>query len=158
MALIENVTYDELAVGDSVSSSHLVTEATIALFAAVSGDNNPAHMDQPFAEASPFKTRIAHGMWSGALISALLGTRLPGPGTIYLKQDLSFRAPVTIGDTLTVSVTVAEKAARNRVSFTCTGTLADGTVAVTGTALVLAPSEKISRPAIPVPTAVITAA
>ena len=102
--VIENRTFDEIAIGESASLSRTLSKDDIALFAVMSGDVNPAHLDQPYAEHSMFHHIIAHGMWGGALISAVLGTRLPGPGTIYLGQDLRFRKPVGLGDTVTVTV------------------------------------------------------
>ncbi len=83
-----------------------VTEADIVMFAGVSGDTNPVHLDALFADQTPFKGRIAHGMLSASFISTVLGTRLPGPGCIYLSQSLKFRAPVKAGDTVTARVTV----------------------------------------------------
>ena len=104
--LIENLTYDELSAGQSARLIRTLTLADIQAFAAVSGDTNPAHLDPAYANDTLFHGVIAHGMWGGALISALLGTQFPGPGTIYLQQDLHFSRPVRIGDTLTVTVTI----------------------------------------------------
>ena len=106
---IENRTFDEIAVGDSASLTRTLTADDIALFAAMSGDFNPAHLDPSYAETSMFHRIVAHGMWGGALVSAVLGTRLPGAGTIYLGQDLKFHKPVGLGDTITVTVTAKEK-------------------------------------------------
>ena len=118
--MIENRTFDEIAIGDSASLSHRLTEQDIELFALVSGDVNPAHLDPAYAETGLFHKIIGHGMWSGSLISAVLGTRLPGPGTIYLSQDLRFRAPVGLGDTITATVTAREKKPeKKRVVFDC---------------------------------------
>lgn len=102
---IENVTYDELSVGQSARLIRTLTEADIQAFAAVSGDTNPAHLNAEYANDTAFHGVIAHGMWGGALISALLGTQFPGPGTIYMEQNLHFTKPVRIGDTLTVMAT-----------------------------------------------------
>src|SRR5690606_3751037 len=96
----------ELDMGASVSRT--VTEADILMFAGVSGDTNPVHLDQEFAASTMFGGRIAHGMLSAGLISAVFGTRLPGPGSIYLSQTLKFKAPVKIGDTVVARVTVKE--------------------------------------------------
>ena len=104
---LENVTYDELSVGQSARLLRTLTQADIQAFAAVSGDTNPAHLNAEYANDTLFHGVIAHGMWGGALISALLGTEFPGPGTIYLEQNLKFVKPVRIGDTLTVTATVA---------------------------------------------------
>ncbi len=131
---------DDLSVGQAASLGKTVTEADIALFAAVSGDTNPVHINAEAAAATPFKERIAHGMLSAALISAVLGTRLPGPGTIYLSQSLTFRAPVKIGDTVTATVAVtALDPARKRVTLATT-CLVGGKPVVEGEAVVLVPS------------------
>ncbi|MBV8702116.1 MAG: MaoC family dehydratase [Acetobacteraceae bacterium] len=100
------MTFDDLSVGQTASLGKTITEADILMFAAVSTDTNPVHIDAEAAKASMFKERIAHGMLSAGLISAVLGTRLPGPGTIYLGQTLRFRAPVRIGDTVTATVEI----------------------------------------------------
>ncbi len=97
---MENVTYDELAVGHSARLVRTVTLQDIQAFAAVSGDINPAHLNPEYADATMFHGVIAHGMLGAALISALFGTQFPGPGTIYLGQELKFTKPVRIGDTL----------------------------------------------------------
>ncbi|MDR3437389.1 MaoC/PaaZ C-terminal domain-containing protein, partial [Telmatospirillum sp.] len=118
--MIENRTFDEIATGDSASVSRTLTAADITLFATVSGDVNPAHLDAEFASHDMFHRVIAHGMWGAGLISAVLGTKLPGPGTIYLSQSLKFTAPVGIGDTVTASVTVtARDVARRRLTLDC---------------------------------------
>jgi 3-hydroxybutyryl-CoA dehydratase len=98
---------EDLCVGQSARRSRTVTEADIAAFAAVTGDENPVHMDEAYAATTPFKGRIAHGMLSAGYISAVLGVDLPGPGAIYLSQSLRFRRPVRIGDTVEARVTVA---------------------------------------------------
>ena len=150
--MIENRTFDEIAVGDSASSERTLTPEDIDLFAVVSGDVNPAHMDPAYAETDLFHKIIAHGMWGGALISAVFGTRLPGPGTIYLSQDLHFRAPVAIGDTITTTVTAREKKPeKHRIIFDCVCTNQDGHAVITGTAEVQAPTEKVRRPRIELP-------
>jgi 3-hydroxybutyryl-CoA dehydratase len=99
---------EDLSVGMSAAYSKTVTEADVTLFAGVSGDDNPVHINEEFAAETIFKGRIAHGMFSAGLISAVLGTRLPGPGSIYVGQVLKFKAPVRIGDTLTATATVKE--------------------------------------------------
>ncbi len=109
MDRIENRTFDELQVGDSASLARTLTYKDIELFAIMSGDVNPAHVDEAFAQSDMFHKIIAHGMWGGALISTVLGTQLPGPGAIYLGQSLRFRKPVGLGDTITVTVKVTEK-------------------------------------------------
>ena len=147
LAILRNRTFDELAVGDTAGLSRTLTQQDIELFAIQSGDVNPAHLDAQYAASTRFHGVVAHGMWGAALISAVLGTRLPGPGTIYLSQTLSFRAPVRIGDTLQVSVTVQEKdPTNNHVRLACTASRQDGKVVIDGEALVLAPTERIERP------------
>jgi len=145
--MIENVTYDEISIGQVARLSRQLTIADIQAFAAVSGDTNPAHLDADYANDTVFHGVIAHGMWSGALISALLGTEFPGPGTIYLNQDLHFIRPVRIGDTLTVTVTVTTKDdAKKRLTLDCEVVNQHGDKVVTGVATVLAPSQKVKRP------------
>lgn len=143
---IENRTYDEITIGETASLSRTLSKEDIELFAAMSGDVNPAHMDEDYAKDDIFHGVIAHGMWGGALVSTVLGTLLPGPGTIYLGQDLRFRRPVRIGDTITVSVTAQEKKPEKKiVLFDCHCVNQDGKDVITGTAEVIAPVEKISR-------------
>lgn len=101
-------TAQDLVVGMSASTSKTITEADIVLFSGISTDTNPAHLDEEYAKKTQFGGRIAHGMLSAGLISAVLGNKLPGPGTIYLGQTLKFRAPVRAGDTVTATVTVKE--------------------------------------------------
>lgn len=96
----------DLKVGSTESYARTITEADIVLFAGVSGDDNPVHLNEDFAQATMFKGRIAHGMLGASYISTVIGTRLPGPGTIYMGQSLKFRAPVRVGDTVTARVTV----------------------------------------------------
>ncbi len=101
--------YEDIKVGDEASLSRTITEAHIVNFAGVTGDMNPIHVDAEYAKQSMFGERIAHGMLMAGLISAVLGTQLPGPNSIYLGQDLKFVAPVKIGDTIKVMVSVTEK-------------------------------------------------
>jgi len=108
-AWFDNYPYDSIVIGQVARSVRTLTLADIQAFAAVSGDTNPAHLDPDYANATLFHGVIGHGMWGGALISSLLGTVFPGPGTIYLEQNLHFSRPVRIGDTLTVSVTCTAK-------------------------------------------------
>jgi len=144
---IRNRTFDEIAVGDTAAIERTLTAEDIQLFAVMSGDVNPQHMDPAFAASTRFHGVIAHGMWGAALISAVLGTRLPGPGTIYLAQTLKFLAPVHIGDTLTIRVTVRSKdEAKKRLVLDCSCTDQAGHCAIQGEADVLAPVEKIVRP------------
>jgi acyl dehydratase len=151
-AMIENRTFDELAVGDSASVARTVTQQDISLFAVVSGDVNPAHLDPAYAATDMFHHVIAHGMLSAGLISSVLGTKLPGPGTIYLGQELRFLAPVNIGDTVKATLTVIEKrAAKREVVLDCRCINQNGDELTTGTALVRAPAEKIRRPRVELP-------
>lgn len=141
-----NVTFDELRVGQTASLTRTLTKQDIQLFAVLSGDVNPAHLDDTYAEDSIFRGVVGHGMWTGALVSALLGTALPGPGTVYLNQDLAFRKPVRPGETIRVDVTVREKNPENHVvvfDCQCTNTLGD--LVAVGTSTVVAPTEKIRR-------------
>lgn len=132
--------FEDLSVGQSASFAKTVTEADILLFAAVSGDTNPVHIDAEFAATTLFKGRIAHGMLSAGFISAVLGTKLPGPGTIYLAQSLKFRAPVKLGDTVTATVTVATlDEAKKRATLTTVCTVG-GKPVIEGEATVMVPS------------------
>lgn len=157
--VLRNHTFDEISVGDSDCIQRTLTAQDIQLFAVMSGDVNPAHLDAEYAASTPFHGVIAHGMWGGALISAVLGTRLPGPGTVYLGQTLKFVLPVRVGDTLTVRVTVTGKdASKQRVTLACTCVNQDGKTVIDGEATVLAPGEKVERPANTLPEVRITTA
>ncbi len=150
--LIENRTFDELEVGETAKLERTLSRRDIELFAVMSGDVNPAHVDEEYAHGDMFHKVIAHGMWGASLISTLLGTRLPGPGTIYLQQTLRFRRPVTIGDTVTVSVTVASKESEHhRVTIECTCVNQRDETVIDGLATVIAPTEKVSRPRVVLP-------
>lgn len=129
-----------IEVGQWAELSKTISEADIVLFAGVTGDFNPAHMDEQWASRSIFKGRIAHGMLTAGLISAVLGTKLPGPGTIYLSQELRFLAPVRIGDTITARVEVAEIVqGKNRVRLHTKVRNQDGKTVLEGTAWVMIP-------------------
>jgi len=150
--VIENRTFDEIAVGDTASVSRRLERQDIELFAVVSGDVNPAHLDPAYAETDLFHRVIAHGMWGAGLISNVLGTKLPGPGTIYLGQDLRFHRPVGIGDTITATVTVTEKLPGKCIlKLDCVCTNQDGKEVITGVAEVKAPTEKVIRPRVELP-------
>jgi phosphotransacetylase/acyl dehydratase len=152
MDYIENRTFNEIQLGESASLSRTLTKDDILLFAAVSGDVNPAHVDEEFARSDIFHKVIAHGMWGAALISTVLGTLLPGPGTIYLSQTLRFKRPVAVGDTVTVTVTAQEKIQdKRRVVFACQCVNQAGEVVIEGAAEVMAPKEKIKRPRVVLP-------
>ncbi|OYD85990.1 enoyl-CoA hydratase [Azospirillum brasilense] len=146
--MIENVTFEEIQIGQQASLSRRLTMSDIELFATVSGDINPAHLDEEYAADSQFHKVIGHGMWSGSLISAVLGTLLPGPGTIYMGQDLRFKRPVGLGDVITVTVTAKEKhGEKNIVVFDCVARNQDGKEVVSGLAEVIAPTRKVRRAA-----------
>ena len=150
--LIENRTFDEIKVGESASVTRTLTEQDIQLFALVSGDVNPAHMDRAFAEDDIFHKVIAHGLWGGGLISSVLGTELPGPGAIYLSQSLRFLRPVGLGDVITASVTVTEKRPEHHiVLLDCRCVNQRGEDVIVGKAEVKAPIEKVRRPRIALP-------
>jgi len=136
-------TMDEIQIGDTAEFAKTVSEADVYLYAGVTGDLNPAHVNEAYARDTFFKTRIAHGMLSGGFISAVLGTKLPGPGTIYLRQELNFKAPVRIGDTVTAKIEVLEKTPeKNRLRLKTTCTNQDGTVVIDGEAIVMPPIKK----------------
>lgn len=151
MSMLENRTHEELAVGDKASVTHLVTERDLILFATVSGDVNPVHLDEQFAAGTPFKGRIAHGMLSGALISAAIACELPGPGSIYISQELSFLRPVRLDDEIRIELEVLEKLPRNRLRIATRVLNQEGKKVVDGVATVMAPTEKVSiaRPQLP---------
>jgi len=137
---MQGKTIEEIKIGDAAEFTKTITEADIVLFAGITGDLNPAHVNQVWAENSMFKARIAHGMFSGGLISTVMGMYLPGPGSIYLSQELKFLAPVYIGDTITARAEVQELIEnKNRVCFKTTCTNQDGTVVVDGVAWVKPP-------------------
>ncbi len=130
---------EDLSPGQSAERTHVVSEADITAFAEVSGDFNPVHMDEAFAQTTQFKGRIAHGMLSAAYISALIAAELPGAGSIYMSQSLRFRRPVRIGDEVVTKVTVTEiDERRARVTLT-TECSVGGAVVLDGEALVMAP-------------------
>ena len=150
--LIENYTFHEIKLGQSARLFRTLTVQDISAFAAVSGDTNPAHLDPTYANDTLFHGVIAHGMWSGALISALLGTQFPGPGTIYQDQALHFVKPVRIGDTLTVTVTVTSmNAANHSLELDCEVINQRGDRVLSGVAKVLAPSSKVRLPRVEAP-------
>jgi 3-hydroxybutyryl-CoA dehydratase len=134
---MNGLTIDELKVGDSAEQSKTVSETDIYLFAGITGDFNPAHVDEEYARRTFFGTRIAHGLLTAGFISAVLGCRLPGPGAVYMRQELSFLGPVRIGDTITARVEVLEidrEKGRARLLTTCDNQ--EGKRVLTGEALV----------------------
>ncbi len=133
-------TVQEIQVGDAAEFAKTISESDIYLYAGVTGDLNPAHINAAYAEKTFFKARIAHGMLSAGFISAILGTKLPGPGTIYMKQELKFLAPVYIGDTITARVEVIEVVEeKNRIRLRTTCSSQDGTLVLDGEAVVSPP-------------------
>ena len=150
--LLGNRTFAEIAIGETASLTREVTRRDIELLAIVSGDVNPIHLDEEFARNSVFHKVIAHGVYGAALISAVLGAKLPGPGTVYLGQDIRYLHPVGIGDTLTVVVSVtAKNESKGDVTLDCSCVNQDGRLVLTGTALVRAPTERlrVTRPELP---------
>jgi 3-hydroxybutyryl-CoA dehydratase len=132
--------FDDLALGMSETYAKQVKSSDVVGFAEISGDRNPIHLSEHFAAGTPFKGRIAHGLYTASLISAVIGTRLPGPGAIYMQQTLNFKAPVRIGDTVIARVEVTElsdKGHRCRLHCTCE---VDGTIVLDGEALVKVPT------------------
>jgi len=141
--MLQGKTIDQIKVGDQAAVSKTISESDVYLYAGITGDLNPAHVNEAYAEQTFFKTRIAHGMLSAGFVSAILGMHLPGPGTIYLHQTLSFKAPVKIGDTLTASVKVIEVIAeKNRLRLQTVCENQDGTVVLDGEALVSPPKKR----------------
>ena len=137
---MKGITINEMKIGDSASFTKTVSETDVYLFAGISGDFNPAHVNQTEAEKGMFGKRIAHGMLSAGFISAVLGTLLPGPGTIYMGQELRFTKPVAIGDTITATVTVAEMIIeKNRVILDTVCTNQNGEIVIKGKATVMPP-------------------
>ena len=136
---IEGYYIEDMEVGMSAVFGKTITEADIVMFCAISGDTNPIHIDEEYAASTPFGGRIAHGMLTGALISTVLGTKLPGPGAIYVSQSLHFKAPVRAGHTVQTKVTVREvDRQRRRVTFDTICTVA-GKVVLEGEAVIMAP-------------------
>jgi len=130
----------EIQVGDFAEFAKTITETDVYLFAGITGDLNPAHLNQQEAEKGMFKSRIAHGMLSAGLISAVLGMYLPGPGTIYMSQNLKFTAPVKFGDTITARAEVTERnVEKNRLVLHTTCTNQDGKIVLDGEAMVMPP-------------------
>lgn len=132
-------TFEQIQLGDSDSFTKTITETDVVLFGGISGDLNPAHFDEVSASASPFKARIAHGALVSGLISTVLGTKLPGNGTIYLRQDSHFIKPVYFGDTITATVTVVEKTEKKRVILETICRNQQDEIVIQGQATVLAP-------------------
>lgn len=144
MNLLENYPINELVVGQTATYSKTLTERDVILFAACSGDVNPVHLDKEYAATTPFGEPIGHGMWTGSLVSAAIATQLPGPGSVYRSQSLSFKHPVKIGDAVTVTLTVSEIKERVKlVTLECEAHNQDGKLIAKGVAEVIAPAEKL---------------
>ncbi len=133
-------TVAQLKVGDSAEFAKTVSESDVYLYAGITGDFNPAHVNEAYAQKTFFKTRIAHGMLTAGFISAILANQLPGPGTIYIRQELNFLAPVRMGDTVTARVEIIEiNAEKNRVKVKTTCNNQEGTQILDGEALISPP-------------------
>jgi 3-hydroxybutyryl-CoA dehydratase len=147
MLLLRILHFEDLSVGMTETLSKTVSSNDVVGFAELTGDRNPIHLSEHFAAKTAFGGRIAHGLYTASLISAVLGTRLPGPGAVYVSQTLNFRAPVRIGDTVEVTVTVAElEPQRQRARLSCICRVGDAVV-LDGEALVKVPSAaKAKRP------------
>ncbi len=149
---ISNRPFDQISVGETASYSRLVTHQEIQLFAAVSGDHNPVHLDPDYAAGTQFGECIAHGMLTGAFVSAAIAMELPGPGSIYLGQSLEFRAPVKLGDTITVNLEVTDKHGRKPwVTIACEVRNQDDTTVARGEAKVMAPTVAETVTVVPPP-------
>jgi 3-hydroxybutyryl-CoA dehydratase len=146
MMNLQTLFFEDLSVGMVERLSKMIAASDVVGFAEVTGDRNPIHLSEHFAAKTPFGTRIAHGLYTASLISAVLGTRLPGPGAVYISQTLNFRAPVRIGDTVLVTVEVVELVAeKRRARLACTCKVGDEVV-LDGEALVKVPSATAERP------------
>lgn len=140
MLELRTLHFEDLSVGMKDGLSKTISSQDVVGFAEITGDRNPIHLSEHFAARTPFGTRIAHGLYTAGLISAVLGTRLPGPGAIYMSQNLRFRAPVRIGDTVDVTVEVVELVPeKHRARLSCTCAVA-GEVVLEGEAVVKVPS------------------
>ena len=149
MLALRTLFFEDLSVGMTETLSKTIASSDVVGFAQLTGDRNPIHLSEHFAAKTTFGRRIAHGLYTASLISAVLGTRLPGPGAIYISQTLNFRAPVRIGDTVEVTVTVAELIPeRQRARLLCT-CMVGGEVVLDGEALVKVPSMAKSKRPLP---------
>ncbi|MEA4813369.1 MAG: MaoC family dehydratase [Oscillospiraceae bacterium] len=132
----------KLKVGQNASMSKTISESDVYMYAGITGDNNPAHVNSQYADNTMFHGRIAHGLLSAGLISAVMGTKLPGPGSIYISQMLNFTAPVRFGDTVTATVTVKRLGEKNRAVLETVCTNQNGDIVLTGEAVVMPPKRK----------------
>lgn len=152
MSTLKPYTYEDLSVGTQGTFTKTLTARDIVLFGDTSGDINPVHFDEEYASQTMFKGRIAHGMWSAGLISTCLGIIMPGPGSIYLGQELKFMLPVRIGDVLTATVTVKEKIEKRKyVIMDCQVKNQNDEVVVSGDARIMPPRDStgIEAPVLP---------
>ncbi|MFA9441538.1 bifunctional enoyl-CoA hydratase/phosphate acetyltransferase [Uliginosibacterium sp. sgz301328] len=157
MPVLENVIFDDIKIGDGASYSRTVTREDIQLFAAVSGDLNPTHIDEAYVREAPAGEVVAHSMLSASFVSAALGNQFPGPGTVYVGQELHFRAPVVVGDALTVHLTCrAKDTATGQVTIDCNVTNQRNQQVLTGTATVHAPTVRVRREAWQLPELTLT--
>ena len=139
-------TIDELHIGDAAEFTKTISESDIYLFAGVTGDLNPAHINESYAKNTFFKTRIAHGMLLAGFISGVIGMKLPGPGSIYIRQELKFLAPARIGDTITARVEVIQmQSEKNRITLKTTCTNQENTLVMDGEALISPPKKAKSK-------------
>jgi len=137
---VKGLTIKELNIGDKASFQKTITETDVYLYAGITGDLNPAHINQVEAETTIFQGRIAHGMLTAGLVSAVLGMQLPGPGSIYLGQELKFLAPVRMGDTIKAEVEVIEKVEeKNRIKLNTICTNQNGVEVLKGIAIIMPP-------------------
>ncbi len=141
----ETIYFEDLAEGMNAKISNLITDKDIVMFSQVSGDANPIHLCDDYAAGTQFKTRIAHGSLCASFISAALGTELPGPGSIYVNQNLRFKAPVRIGDEVVTNVTIKNKTSKNNLVEIATQCIVKDTVVLDGEALLLVPSRPIEE-------------
>ncbi|HRP98260.1 MAG TPA: bifunctional enoyl-CoA hydratase/phosphate acetyltransferase [Rhodocyclaceae bacterium] len=149
---IENRTFAEIRVGDHAELVRTLRPDDIHLFAVMSGDVNPTHVDTEFARSGQFREVVGHSMWGSTLISSILGTQFPGPGTVYVSQSLHFWRPITIGDTLTITVTCKQKFEHNHhIVLDCVAVNQDGLKVIDGVAEVQAPIDKVKRPRMNLP-------
>jgi 3-hydroxybutyryl-CoA dehydratase len=136
-------TIDQLGLGDKAEFTKTISESDIYLFAGLTGDLNPAHINEPYAQNTFFKARIAHGMLMAGFISAVIGMQLPGPGSIYIRQELNFLAPARIGDTITARVEVSQiQAEKNRITLRTTCTNQENKLVLDGEATISPPKAK----------------
>ncbi|AMO57551.1 3-hydroxybutyryl-CoA dehydratase [Endozoicomonas montiporae] len=152
MRQLENIPFEELTVGQTDSLTRTLTEEDLLLFAKVSGDTNPVHLDKDYAATTQFEGRIAHGMWTSSLISCALATKLPGPGGIYLSQEVKFMRPVKVGDTVTVKLEVLDINERRKRATVSTNVVnQDGKTVVKGKAEIMPAVEKVVVDEYPLP-------